>query len=100
MKIKLELMLEKNKTSLREFINKNKLTSFKEFIEYCEKRKFVPVSEEQFNLVNKSSNVKEDKAKKPTRKTSKSQKTKSNRTSRKSKSSSSRVSKSTDKRED
>ena len=53
MSIKLEYILRRNKSNLAEFIQKNKLTTYQRLIEYCDSRKFIPCTEEEFNEVAK-----------------------------------------------
>ena len=49
MQIKLETVLKRNNTTLKKFINKNKLTSYIALVEYCQGRKFIPCTEEDYN---------------------------------------------------
>ena len=49
MNISLNFVLNRNKTSLSHFIKKNKLTTYDLLLEYCQRRKFVPCSEEEYN---------------------------------------------------
>ena len=53
MSIKLEYILRRNKSNLAKFIQKNKLTTYQRLIEYCDSRKFIPCTEEEFNEVAK-----------------------------------------------
>ncbi len=39
MSIKLEYILKRNKSNLKTFIKKNKLTTYQDLVEYCETRK-------------------------------------------------------------
>jgi len=49
MQINLETVLKRNKITLKKFINKNKLTSYIALVEYCQGRKFIPCTEEEYN---------------------------------------------------
>ena len=101
MSIKLEYILRRNKTNLKVFIDKNKLTSYERLIEYCEYRGFIPCDLQEYN---KAANHKDDKLeetkdeRKVRRQTSKTQKTKKTRNSRKKQPSAPKLSDSTDKR--
>tara|TARA_B100001093_G_scaffold520343_1_gene614876 strand:- start:5632 stop:5928 length:297 start_codon:yes stop_codon:yes gene_type:complete len=53
MSIKLEYILKRNKSNLKTFIQKNRLTSYQRLLEYCESRKFIPCAEEEYNKVVK-----------------------------------------------
>jgi len=57
--ITLENILKRNKKSLLEFIQKNKLTSYNELLEYCKRRKFTPCKEEDYNQVANDKNKNE-----------------------------------------
>lgn len=78
MSVQLNVVLKRNKSNLKQFILKNKLTSYSSLVEYCERRSFIPCSEEEYNEVT----VKE---KKDDRKNSNTQKKRKSRTSGKSK---------------
>ena len=78
MSVQLNVVLKRNKSNLKQFILKNKLTSYPSLVEYCERRSFIPCSEEEYNEVA----VKE---KKDDRKNSNTQKKRKSRTSGKSK---------------
>ena len=61
MKIELHYILKRNKTSLKTFIKKNKLTSYIRLIEYCETRNFIPCSEQEYNeIVNKVTKIQKE----------------------------------------
>ena len=95
MSIKLEYILRRNKTNLKTFINKNKLTSYQKLIEYCDYRGFIPCDEQSFAEVTaepEESNVKQ----KVRRQTSKAQKPKKTRNRRKKQPSPSKLPDSTD----
>ena len=49
MNISLSHVLKRNKSNLKTFIEKNKLTTYKRLLEYCESRKFIPCTEEDYN---------------------------------------------------
>ena len=67
--INLEIVLRKNKTTLSDFIEKNKLTSYSDLLKYCERRKYIPCKEEEYNEINKHEKSKlERKASKPQKK--------------------------------
>ena len=51
MSIKLEYILKRNKSNLETFVKKNKLTSYQRLLEYCESRRFIPCSEEEYDKV-------------------------------------------------
>ena len=51
MSIKLEYILKRNKSNLKTFIEKNKLTSYNELVEYCKTRKFIPCTESEYTSV-------------------------------------------------
>jgi len=57
MSIKLDYILKRNRSSLSEFITKNKLTTYERLLEYCAMRKFIPCSEEEYNEVSKKEMV-------------------------------------------
>ena len=105
MTIKLEYILKRNKSNLETFIRENKLTSYKELLEYCEIRKFIPCSEQEYNEVSKISKISEKIVTKKTetkderkvsRKTSKTQEPKKRRYRRKKQQDTSKLSDSSD----
>ena len=49
MSIKLEYILKRNKSNLETFIQKNKLTTYRSLLEYCDSRRFIPCTEEEYN---------------------------------------------------
>ncbi len=63
MSIKLEYILKRNKSNLKVFIQKNKLTSYQRLLEYCESRRFIPCSEEEYNQVVKKEPVQNERKK-------------------------------------
>ena len=84
----LSYIIKRNKTSLKTFIDKNRLTSYAELVEYCRQRNFVPCDEEEYINVVGSKNEKKEKLE---RKTSVPQKKRKTRTSSKSKRNTSRI---------
>jgi hypothetical protein len=82
MSINLDYILKRNKSDLKTFILKNKLTSYKLLLEYCESRKFIPCSEAEYNKVVQKEEV-QDERKKVSRKTSKTSEPKKRRYRRK-----------------
>ena len=50
MSIDLKYLLKRNKSSIKEFIIKNKLDTYENLLEYCNRRKILPISEEEYNL--------------------------------------------------
>ena len=96
MSINLNYILSRNNTSLDTFIQKNRLTSYAELVEYCSTRKFVPCSEEEYNKVVQK--VAENNDQRVSRTVSKTQDTKKRRNSRKKKPNSSKLSNSANKR--
>lgn len=76
MKIDLEYILTRNKSSLKNFIEHYKINSYEQLLVICEEKKFIPVSREKFEShfkvqpdeKNEQSDKKQTKAK-PTRKT-------------------------------
>ena len=82
MSINLDYILKRNKSDLKTFILKNKLTSYKLLLEYCESRKFIPCSEAEYNNVVQKEEV-QDERKKVSRKTSKTSEPKKRRYRRK-----------------
>ena len=97
MSIKLEYVLRRNKSDLKTFIKKNKLTSYLILLEYCVTRRFIPCTEEDYNqIVKVKLEIKNEPA--VDREASKTQKPKKRRNSRKKKSDTSKLSNSTDKR--
>tara|TARA_R110000787_G_C13333348_1_gene437563 strand:- start:406 stop:705 length:300 start_codon:yes stop_codon:yes gene_type:complete len=51
MSIKLDYILRRNKSNLKTFVAKNKLTSYEQLLEYCEMRRFIPCTEAEYILV-------------------------------------------------
>ena len=84
----LSYIIKRNKTSLKTFIDKNRLTSYAELVEYCRQRNFVPCDEEEYIDAAGSKNENKEKLE---RTTSVPQKTRKARTSSKSKRNPSRV---------
>tara|TARA_Y100000992_G_scaffold259328_1_gene193832 strand:- start:5571 stop:5819 length:249 start_codon:yes stop_codon:yes gene_type:complete len=78
----LNYIIKRNKSSLKNFIDKNRLTSYADLVEYCRQRNFVPCTEEEYIRVVGSKNEKKEKLE---RKTSKPQKKRKARASSKSK---------------
>ena len=97
MSIKLEYILKRNKSNLKLFIQKNKLTSYQRLLEYCESRKFIPCSEEEYNEIEKKEPV-HDERKTVSRTVSKTQEPKKRRYRRKKQQDTSKLSDSSDKR--
>ena len=97
MSIKLEYILKRNKSNLKSFIQKNKLTSYQRLLEYCESRKFIPCSEEEYNEIEKKEPV-YDERKSVSRSASKTQEPKKRRYRRKKQQDTSKLSDSADKR--
>ena len=98
MKIKLDYYLKRKRISLEGFLKINKLTSYKDLLEFCNVRNFIPVNIKEYEKISES------KKKKPpesvNRKISETQKKKSNRPGRKSKPSTQKISSSTVKKQD
>jgi hypothetical protein len=97
MSIKLDYILRRNKSNLKVFVLKNELTTYQRLLEYCDTRKFIPCSEEEYNLaVDKKVEVVNE----PTvsGKTSKTQAPKKRRYRRKKQQDSPKLSNSTNKR--
>lgn len=82
MSIKLEYILKRNKSNLKIFIKKNKLTTYQKLLEYCESRKFIPCAESEYDEVVKK-DLDQNETKKVSRKTSKTQEPKKRRYRRK-----------------
>ena len=70
MSIKLEYILKRNNSNLQTFVKKNKLTSYALLLEYCETRKFLPCTEEEYDGVVKKETI-QDEPNKASRKVSK-----------------------------
>ena len=51
MATQLNTILKRNKSNLKQFILKNKLTSYLSLVEYCKQRSFIPCTEEEYNEV-------------------------------------------------
>ena len=85
--VKLNYILERNNSNITVFCLKNKLTSYKLLLEYCEKRKFIPCTEEDYIIAT----GKEKNEEKLERKASKPQKKRKTRSSSKSKRNTRRV---------
>ena len=82
MSISLEYLLRRKKSTLENFIKKNKLTSYNELVEYCKSRTLVPCEEKEYDSivnsqkeVKKNVNVKKEVKKKATAKKAVSRKT-------------------------
>ena len=95
MSIKLDYIIKRNKSSLRKFIVKNRLTTYQDLLEYCESRKFIPCTEEAYNEVVDKEAVR-DERKKVSGKASKTQEPKKRRYRRKKQQSTSKLSDSSD----
>ena len=50
MKINLEYFLAKKRISLVKFCETNNLHSYESLIEYCDNKKFIPVSQDEYKL--------------------------------------------------
>ena len=96
MSIKLEYILKRNKSDLKTFIQKNKLTSYHRLLEYCESRKFIPCSEEEYNELEKKEPVQNER-KKVSGKAGKAQESKKRRYRRKKQQDTSKLPDSSDK---
>jgi hypothetical protein len=48
MSVQLNVVLKRNKSNIKNFILKNKLTSYLALVEYCKGRNFIPCSEEEY----------------------------------------------------
>ena len=69
--VKLSYILERNSSNIKMFCLKNKLTSYELLLEYCKQRKFIPCTEEDYNIAtgnNKNEEKLERKASKPQKK--------------------------------
>ena len=97
MSIKLDYVLRRNKSSLKIFIEKNKLTSYHRLVEYCQTRKFIPCTEEEYNTVVKKEVVQNER-KKVSGSVSKAQEPKKRRYRRKKQQDAPKLPDSTDKR--
>ena len=82
MSIDLHYILRRNKSNLKIFIQKNRLTTYAKLLEYCDSRKFIPCTEEEYNEVVKKEPV-QDGTKKVSGKASKAQEPKKRRYRRK-----------------
>jgi dsDNA-binding SOS-regulon protein len=82
MSIKLEYILKRNKSNLKIFIQKNKLTTYDKLLEYCDSRKFIPCTENEYEEVVKKEAV-QDGTKKVSGQASEAQKPKKRRYRRK-----------------
>jgi len=102
MSINLEYILKRNKSNLDTFIKKNELTSYDKLLEYCEMRKFIPCTEEEYDKIankkvaNKKVEVQDEP--KVNREASKAQKPKKRRYRRKKQQDTPKLPNSTDKR--
>jgi len=97
MKIKLDYYLKRKRITLQDFLKINNLTSYKDLLEFCNKRNFIPVDEKELAKLNESK--KKNKSEPTSGKTSKTQKKKSSRPGIKNKSSSQNVSFGDDKKQ-
>ena len=88
MSIHLSVVLKRNKSDIKKFILKNKLTSYLALVEYCQRRNFIPCTEEEYNnaISQKSTNKKKN-----DRKNSNTQKKRKPRSSSKRKQSTQRI---------
>jgi len=48
MPIQLNIILKRNKIDIKQFVLKNKLTSYLTLVEYCKSRNFIPCTEEEY----------------------------------------------------
>ena len=96
MSIKLEYILKRNKSNLKIFIDKNKLTTYQKLLEYCEMRRFIPCTESEYDNVVKKGSVQNER-KKVSRKASKTQEPKKRRYRRKKQQDTPKLSNSSDK---
>ena len=95
MSIRLDYIIKRNKSSLKAFEQKNKLTTYHDLLKYCESRKFIPCTEEEYNEVVDKEAV-QDERKKVSGKASKAQEPKKRRYRRKKQQSTSKLSDSSD----
>ena len=95
MSINLKYILKRNKSNLKTFIQKNKLTSYQGLLEYCESRRFIPCTEEEYSKVVEKEPV-QDGRKEVSRKASKTQEPKKRRYRRKKQQDTSKLPDSTD----
>jgi len=75
MSISLEYLLKRKKSTLENFIKKNKLTSYDELVKYCKNRNLIPCEQKEYDdivspqkEVKKNVNVKKEVKKKETAK--------------------------------
>ena len=88
MSIQLNVVLKRNKSNIKTFILKNKLTSYLTLVEYCKGRNFIPCTEEEYNNAIPKTPINE---KKNERKNSNTQKKRKVRPSNKRKQSTQRI---------
>lgn len=96
MSIKLEYILKRNKSNLKIFIQKNKLTTYDKLLEYCDSRKFIPCSKNEYEEVVKK-DAAQNGTEKVSRQTSKTQEPKKRRYRRKKQQDTSKLPDSSDK---
>ena len=96
MSIDLHYILRRNKSNLKIFIQKNRLTTYAKLLEYCDSRKFIPCTEEAYNQIVKEE-VKQNGRKEVSGEISKAQLPKKRRYRRKKQQDTSELSDSTDK---
>ena len=97
MSIKLDYIIKRNKSSLKKFVQKNKLTTYQILLEYCDSRKFIPCTEEEYNKVE-DKEVVQDEPKKVSRKAGKTPAPKKRRNRRKKQQDTPKLPNSSDKR--
>ena len=97
MSIKLDYILRRNKTNLKIFIAKNKLTNYQELVEYCQTRRFIPCLEKEYDEVAKKEIIPNEK-KEVSRPAGKTQEQKKRRYRRKKQQDTSKLPNSADKR--
>ena len=54
MSVSLDYILKRNKSNMKKFIIKNKLTSYELLLEYCATRKFTPCEKEEYDKIYKA----------------------------------------------
>jgi len=96
MSINLEYILKRNKSNLKIFIAKNRLTTYQGLLEYCESRKFIPCTVEVYNEAVKKE-LGQNERKKVSGKTGKTQEPKKRRYRRKKQQDTSKLPDSSDK---
>ena len=69
--LELNYILRRNKSNIKKFCDKNRLTSYDLLLEYCGIRQFIPCTEEEYNEANGLKINHEEKVERKTRKTQK-----------------------------